>query len=431
MKCGPTWLKPTEVISMTSEQKRRVPELRFKGFTDDWEQRKLGDEIEEYQELVKGYIYPIATSSRKGLFLQDDYFDGGRSDINENVSFHVVPENYVTYRHMSDDSIFHFNINTLGTPVEVSQEYPVFKAKPSANLNFLLQHLNNSPKFLYFSEIQKKGGTRTRLYYKVLSQYKLLAPTKEEQDKISKLFSSLDTTIALHQRKHDLLIKLKQGYLQKLFPQNGQKNPKLRFKGFTDDWEQRKFGQALTSLKSGLSRMLSSKDIGLPMVRANNINHGFLNMRSSVKYWYKEDPKGASTNNYLIKKGDLLINFINSDAKMGTAAIVKEEPSRPTIYTTNILRARFNSDYSSYFFFSYTETARYKYDIKQITKPAVNQSSFTTVDFKNLSLNSPTHSEQAKVAELFRKIDDTIALHQQQIDHLQELKKAYLQKLFV
>ena len=110
------------------------------------------------------------------------------------------------------------------------------------------------------------------------------------------------------------------------------RKPKIRFKGYNDDWEQRKLGDCIFELKSGLSRMLSEEDIGMPVVRANNIENDKLDMSNNVKYWYVNDPQGVDTLNYTISKNDILINFINSENKMGTAAIVEKMPNRPTIY---------------------------------------------------------------------------------------------------
>ena len=209
-----------------------------------------------------------------------------------------------------------------------------------------------------------------------------------------------------------------------------KKSPQLRFEGFTDDWEERKLGDTLTELKSGLSRMLSNNDIGLPVVRANNINDGQFNIDSDVKYWYVNDPQGANTVNYLIRKNDILINFINSEAKMGTATIVENTPIRDTIYTTNILRARIKKEYDSYYWFALTQINQYKINIKIITKPAVNQASFTTVDFKKLNFMFPNLKEQQKIGAFFKQLDYTIALHQRKLDLLKEQKKGYLQKMF-
>ena len=206
--------------------------------------------------------------------------------------------------------------------------------------------------------------------------------------------------------------------------------PKLRFPGFTEDWEQREFSDIFSEVKSGLSRMLSNDDIGLPVVRANNINDGQLNLVDDIKYWYKNDPQGANTNNYLIEQGDILINFINSEAKMGTAAYVTRRPERDTIYTTNILRCKVNDEYNPYFIYSLTFLNSYKNYIASITKPAVNQASFTTVDFKKYSIKIPTVREQNQIADLIETFNKLITLHQRKLDNLKLKKKALLQKLF-
>ena len=195
----------------------KFPELRFPGFTDAWEQRKLDELLIEYDNKVQGGEYPIATSSRQGIFLQAEYFDGARSRIHESLIFHLVPEGYVTYRHMSDDSTFHFNQNTLNTPVLVSKEYPVFTSNEDGDINFILSHLNNSPSFAEFSHMQKSGGTRVRLYYKVLKEYKLLAPSSDEQKKLGEFFKNLDHLITLHQRKLQHLQDRKKVLLQQMF----------------------------------------------------------------------------------------------------------------------------------------------------------------------------------------------------------------------
>lgn len=206
--------------------------------------------------------------------------------------------------------------------------------------------------------------------------------------------------------------------------------PRIRFKGFTEDWEQREFSDIFAEVKSGLSRMLSNDDIGLPVVRANNINDGQLNLVDDIKYWYKNDPQGANTNNYLIEQGDILINFINSEAKMGTAAYVTGRPERDTIYTTNILRCKVNDEYNPYFVYSLTFLNSYKNYISSITKPAVNQASFTTVDFKKYSIKIPTVKEQNQIADLIETFNKLITLHQRKLEKLKLAKKALLQKLF-
>ena len=133
-----------------------------------------------------------------GLIYQNEY-RGNLTTQNQNTLFSVVPLGAGTYRHMSDDNIFHLNLNTLEKGL-VSREYPVFIASKNNDLNFIVQYLNSSPKFRTFCTEQKKGGTRTRLYYKTLCEFSMMIPQDAEQSKISRLLFDTDNLITLHQR---------------------------------------------------------------------------------------------------------------------------------------------------------------------------------------------------------------------------------------
>lgn len=211
-------LKATMVSKMFPKAGQTVPDIRLDGFEGEWEVVNLGTLINNYDEIISGESgFPIATSSRKGLYLQNDYFEGGRTGIDLTLDFHRVPMGYVTYRHMSDDSIFKFNKNNFETDVLVSKEYPVFMSNDSSDIDFLLYHLNNSRLFLRFSTMQKLGGTRVRLYYKNLITYKLAVPTIKEQQAIGAYFSNLDNLINSHQEKISQLETLKKKLLQDMF----------------------------------------------------------------------------------------------------------------------------------------------------------------------------------------------------------------------
>ena len=211
-------LKATMLSKMFPKAGQTVPEIRLDGFEGKWEVVNLGTLIENYDEIISGASgFPIATSSRKGLYLQNDYFEGGRTGIDLTLDFHRVPMGYVTYRHMSDDSIFKFNKNNFETDVLVSKEYPVFISNDRSDIDFLLYHFNNSRLFLRFSTMQKLGGTRVRLYYKNLITYKLSVPTVKEQQAIGAYFSNLDNLIAAQQDKISQLETLKKKLLQDMF----------------------------------------------------------------------------------------------------------------------------------------------------------------------------------------------------------------------
>lgn len=193
-----------------------TPQIRFAGFTDAWEQRKVGEltvESSEYTTLEAGF--PLLTSSRNGLMYQNEYRGKQTTDSTETM-FSIVPLGACTYRHMSDDDVFHLNVNRLEKGL-VSREYPVFYASDDNNLDFIVQQINSSAEFRSFCAEQKKGGTRTRLYYKNLCEFQMLIPNTEEQEKIATFLLTLDTLITLHQRKLETLQKMKKSLLQKMF----------------------------------------------------------------------------------------------------------------------------------------------------------------------------------------------------------------------
>ena len=209
-------IKKSMLDKMFPQNGVSVPEIRFKGFTDPWEQRKLGDitvELSEYATQELGL--PLLTSSRSGLMYQDEYRDSRTTKSTETL-FSVVPVGTCTYRHMSDDDVFHMNINTLEKGL-VSREYPVFEASKGNNLEFLVQHINSSEEFKAFCAEQKKGGTRTRLYYNTLCQFTVRVPALKEQAQISQCLKKLDTLITLHQRKLEKLQNIKKSCLEKMF----------------------------------------------------------------------------------------------------------------------------------------------------------------------------------------------------------------------
>lgn len=182
----------SEILAAMEIKDREVnnmgkPEIRFKGFTDDWEQRKVGDitiESSEYANLEAGYS--LLTSSRAGLMYQNEYRGNLTTDSRETL-FSVVPIGACTYRHMSDDDVFHLNVNTLEKGL-VSREYPVFSASEGNRLDFVVQYINSSVSFRAFCAEQKKGGTRTRLCYNALCELKMMVPSQREQDVIAVFF---------------------------------------------------------------------------------------------------------------------------------------------------------------------------------------------------------------------------------------------------
>ena len=198
---------------------QRKPYFWNKFIVIDWEQRKLGDNIVEYTEkTTENNQYPVLTSSRKGIFFQTDYYDGNQIASADNTGYNIVPYGYFTYRHMSDDEIFHFNINDIAENGIVSTLYPVFTTDENLDSRYLQYQLNYGREFSRYAILQKQGGSRTYMYLNKLRNLYLTVPTAiEEQKKISEYFTNLDHLITLHQRKYEELKNIKKFMLQNMF----------------------------------------------------------------------------------------------------------------------------------------------------------------------------------------------------------------------
>ena len=392
-----------------------TPNIRFKGFDEDWEQRKLGELCaittgkQDANAMVSNGRYDFYTSGIDVFKIDKAAFEGPAITIAGNGAS-------VGYMHLADGKFNAYQRTYVLTRFLADRQF----------LNVAIG--NELPKKI---QEEVRGSGIPYIVLNMLTDLNIPITTRVEQDAIGKYFQSLDSLITLHQRKCQETERLKKYMLQKMFPQKGKKIPEIRFEGFDGDWEERRLGEMIKELKSGLSRQLSYDDIGLPVVRANNIDNGKLNMKEDVKYWYKKDPKGADTSNYLIHKDDILINFINSEAKMGTATIVESEPVRDTIYTTNILKMQMNEKIcDSHFMLYETMTQKYINYIKIITKPAVNQASFTTVDYKNYKFRLPVIKEQRKIAKYFLNLNNLIIFHQNIVQNLMKLKSYMIQNMF-
>ena len=399
------------------QDNEKKPALRFKGFTDPWEQRKLGDitvELSEYATQELGL--PLLTSSRSGLMYQDEYRDSRTTKSTETL-FSVVPVGTCTYRHMSDDDVFHMNINTLEKGL-VSREYPVFEASKGNNLEFLVQHINSSEEFKAFCAEQKKGGTRTRLYYNTLCQFTVRVPALKEQAQISQCLKKLDTLITLHQRKYEKLVNIKKSMLDKMFPQNGASVPKIRFKGFTDPWEQRKLGE-VTAVYDGVHQTPDYTDSGVMFLSVENIN----TLRSE-KY-ISED---AFQRDYKVypQKGDILMTRIGD---VGTPNVL-ETTEKVAFYVSLALLKPFGIN--SYFLNNAIQSPLFQADLKERTLVTAIPQKINKDEIGKVKIFLPeSKQEQKQIGLLCRELDTLITLHQRKLEKLQNIKKSCLEKMFV
>lgn len=259
---------------------------------------------------------------------------------------------------------------------------------------------------------------------------KFVVPTLEEQEKIASILSTVDEQI----NNVEALIKknkeLKKGLMQTLLTKGigHTKFKKTEIGEIPEGWSIKTINDVVNLIKSGLSRSLKDEDIGIPCIRSNNMNNYKFD-KSDLKYWFLEDNKGANINEYILRDGDILVNFINSLAQIGKTCLY-EDIGRPVIYTTNIFRMNLNEQIilNKYFYYI-SQTERYNNEIKLITKPAVNQASFTVADFKSIKISIPPINEQMGIVSILSEVDKKIEEHENKKQKLEEIKKGLMQQL--
>ena len=419
---------------MTPQIKQRIEQIRRgeipEGYKktkvgivpEEWEEGFLGNYIQEYKELSNDIEkYPVYSSSRQGLIPQSLYFDN-REAVETNLGYKIVPNGYVTYRHMSDDDLFHFNVNNTGGEILVSSEYPVFSSTKKSSLGYIIPMLNDTARFRYFCRTQKMGGTRTRLYYKNLCNYKSVFPPLAEQEKIVEILQAQDKLIELQQKKIDELKRLKKGYLSKMFPQKCCNVPEIRFPGFTAPWDQRKFSELVQIERGGSPRpiddFITDAPNGLNWVK---IGDAPTQGNYITKTAEKIRPEGLSKTRE-VHPGDLILSNSMSFGKpyiMGIDGCIHD----------GWLLIR-----NTYGVFDLTFLC-HLLGTPQMLSQYRSLAAGSTVNNLNKELvgntyvTIPSITEQRVLGAYLEKLDNLITLHQRKCDEEKQKKKALMQLL--
>jgi len=259
---------------------------------------------------------------------------------------------------------------------------------------------------------------------------KLPIPPIAEQKKITSMLSTVDQSI---QKCDEMVAKtqlLKKGLTRQLFSR-GIKHTRFKQTGvgeIPEEWEAGPIRSYIESMKSGLSRRITSEDIGLPVLTSTNVKDSQLDI-GELKYWYRDDPQGADTSNYILQPGDLLLNFINSIHQIGKCCVF-EDIGRDAIYTTNLFRIVVNQEKTSSKFLNYLINHNLvQKQVKRITKPAINQASFTKPDFESIEVPLVSFEEQQEIASVLSTIDEKTGRERQEKEALTRLKKGLMDDL--
>ena len=412
---------------MMSKEKRRVPKLRFPGFTEDWEQRKLSDIT--YLSGIKNKenkpYESYSISNEFGFIPQAEQFEnGGTMQTADKSMYYIVSQNSFAYNPAR------INVGSIGyydkpDNVIVSSLYEVFKTTDIVNDKFLW-HWFKSNQFNRLIGKYQEGGVRLYFYYDKLCKGTMGLPAINEQNKISNLLDDLDMYITLHQRKLDNLKLKKKALLQKLFPKNGERYPELRFPGFTDTWEQRKLGECMNSFAYGLNAAAKEYDGMHKYIRITDIDdetHNFIQSNlTSPDIDFNMD-----VSDYKLNVGDIV--FARTGASVGKTYLYN--PNDGDLYYAGFLiRGKVKEDCDAGFIYQNTLTKDYDSFIK-ITSQRSGQPGVNSKEYATFRLNIPCKDEQEQISKVLNSLDELFTLHQRKLDHLQLQKKALLQQIFV
>lgn len=409
------------------------PKIRFEGYSEDWEQRKLG----EVCEIKDSARIPNSEWSESGI----PYIRA--SDVtNENTDgvLFISQERYEFYKNRTgaptkNDVLFNGG-GEIGKSLLITDEKPIYVqggavlyARTSKSRELVGQYLKT-----YFETTNAKsyidaasaGGTMRHFTLKPSQKMRILMPSVEEQEKIGGYFVNLDRLITLHQRKYDETKTLKKYMLQKMFPQNGEKVPEIRFDGFTEDWEQRKLGDITVKIGSGKTPSGGKSayvETGIPLIRSQNVNGDKVDFADIV---FVDETTDESMANSRVYTNDVLLNI--TGASIGRSAVYKGLESanvnqhvciiRPTEgYQPDFIQLNLSSDNGQ----------------KQIdaSQAGGGREGLNFQEIGKMQFCFPSLNEQKCIGRYFNSLDHFITLHQRKCNELKEIKKYMLQNMFV
>lgn len=422
------------------QDNEKKPALRFKGFTDPWEQRKLA-------ELTKTITTGKSVNSDEGEVSDGDIgvlktscvsYDRFNSSESKPV---VKSEQQLVKCAVEKDSVIVSRMNTperVGACGYVSTDFPnlflpdrlwKLKFQDTVDTYFVYMMLVSSAyKEKITSMASGTSGSMYNIPKETFLNLQLVIPAKiDEQKQLGKILKKIDTLITLHQRKYEKLVNIKKSMLDKMFPQNGVSVPEIRFKGFTDPWEQRKLGDAFervvrknTNNESRLPLTISAQD----------------GLVDQITYFNNRVASRDVSNYYLVYNGEFAYNKSTSDGyPFGAVKRLDwyEKGVLSTLYIVFALKhpEKDDSDFMTVFY----DTDRWHRGVAERAAEGARNHGLLNIsadDFFDIDTTMPEDKvEQEKIGRILKKLDTLITLHQRKLEKLQNIKKSCLEKMFV
>ena len=395
-------------------ENNKNPNIRFKGFTDPWEQRKFSDIVARESSIS------TSTTDIPSVEYEDVVAEEGR--LNKDVHLKETVKSGITF---DGSQVLYGKLR----PYLHNWLNPDFKGIAVGDW-WVLKPINIDKKFLYrliqtqqFDNIanQSSGSKMPRADWNLISNSEFTVPfSKEEQSKIGRYFDSLDNLITLHQRKYNKLLNVKKSMLEKMFPKNGSNIPEIRFKGFTDPWEQRKLTE-FVEFFSGLT--YTPNDVqknGTLVLRSSNVSNGEVVDADNVYV----NPQVVNSEN--VKVGDIVVVVRN-----GSRSLIGKHAQIKAFMPNTVIGAFMTGIRSECpeFTNALLNTSRFEEEIAMNMGATINQ--ITGYMFSKMEFKVPCLYEQKKIGSYFANLDRLITLHQRELEKLQNIKKSMLEKMFV
>lgn len=403
------------------EEKKLVPKLRFPGFTEPWEQRKLGELANNVTEknVTLSETETFTNSAELGIISQNSFFDRNITNKDNIDNYYIIqPEDFVYNPRISVTApVGPINRNKLGRTGIISPLYTVFRPH-DINTRYLEYFFKTSKWHSYMRFNGDSGARSDRFSIKLKLFYTMPipVPSLEEQTEIGLLLERFTESITLHQRKLEHLKLKKKSLLQKLFPKEGEVYPELRFPGFTEPWEQRKGDEVFISVSDKgypqLPVLSASQELGMVYRDENGID---IHHNKSNEDTYKRVLPGQFVIHLRSFQGGFAYSNVEGITSPAYTVITFKNPElHYGLFWKQVFK--------SLTFIKHLET---------ITYGIRDGRSISFSDFRSLKLCYPTYGEQKFIGDGLEKTDNLITLHQRKLEHLQLLKKALLQQLFV
>lgn len=411
--------------------KSKVPKLRFKGFSGEWNITKLCDISDKVQEKNKNNLIneTFTNSAEYGIINQRDFFNKDISNEINLCHYYVVQPNDFVYNPRISNlaPVGPIKRNKLNRTGVMSPLYYVFRTH-SINNDFLDYYFSTSKwhRFMFMNGDKGARSDRFAIGDSVFRTMPILTPKQQEQTQIGHFFQKLDQVIELQQHALTQAQNYKKAMLQKMFPQKGKKVPKVRFNGFSGDWVEKKLG-SLVDIYRGLTykpeNIVKNKS-GIRVLRSSNINENTLVLYPDDVF---VDSSAVKLNN--IQIGDILITAANGSSHLVGKHAVIENELIDTVHGGFMLTLRAKVPF---FVNSWMNTYEYKMMLQwvqggngaigNLSKPLLEQCKITL----------PVHiKEQTQIGNFFQQLDKQITEQQNKLTHYQTLKKAMLQRLFI